>query len=769
MKKKLLLGAVVVAGLTMGLTSCVDNVESASVTNIRNAKTEQLKSLAALNNANAQAALILANAEAAAQAANQAYLEAQAALLAAQADYEAAQAELIRAQAALLDAQTEAERAKLEYELKLLQAELDKKAQELADAQAEAAAKLALLEKELAALDLALQKSELELKTAQFYYDQMLKNAQALDDLKDQIAAAQAAARLKQLISEYDTASKNLITAQRTLAKDKMALIQAEAGLEDSKTLLNNQIKDAKDQIVEWQLNIAEQEGIIDLYSKYAGKEVTKEDMYAAHVAYFDAQEVANDAQTASSDAWSKYWEAYYAMYSSEYQKLFYDIAYASYGEYFEFNDNLQRKDKFEYEIQQINEWNWSPNMPADCKGKWCLVINKYKWYDYNWNPDESYDPENGTWSWYEAERVAIIPVAELEVGENVDVTVEDLTSSYNKVLSLNNLVNDGAGLKAWLECRLKGLEGQAPAYTVEEWKEMLKEAEDAIAGLVEARDDAVEAHEAAIVTAKQKKDAYEAYNGDDGIIQSKYDAYEEAFNKYDWDNYTEESYQKEVGTLWQAYIDSLDDANDAYAEWQNAEQEKRNKFYGVTKAQADLEQGEWEVVYAQNNLNEAEYGTADYESAIAEIKEKVDNCIAESANNTANIEAYNTACEERVTKDLEYQIANTKAGIANTAYWDLYYAVNFYGGILGGIPDANQAITNAKNLIKTYETWIKGNENSIASYEKTLANIEAGMDVRVEAIEDLKATIAKDEVNVSTCQTLFDIAKAALEAELNK
>lgn len=767
MKKKLLLGAVVVAGLTMGLTSCVDNVESASVTNIRNAKTEQLKSLAALNNANAQAALILANAEAAAQAANQAYLEAQAALLAAQADYEAAQAELTRAQAALLDAQTEAERAKLEYELKLLQAQLDKKAQELADAQAEAAAKLALLEKELAALDLALQKAGLELKTAQFYYDQMLKQAQESDDQKAQQEAAQAAARLKLLISEYDNASKNLITAQRTLAKDKMALIKAEAGLEDSKTLLNNQIKDAKDQIVEWQLNIAEQEGIIDLYSKYAGKEVTLTDMIAAHTAYFDAQEVANDAQTAYDDASSKYWEANDAMYSSEYQKLFYDIAYASSGEYFEFNDNLQRKDRFEYQIQQINEWNWSSNMPADCKGKWCLVINKYKWYDNNWNPDVSYDPENGVWTW--SERVAITPVAELEVSENVDVTVEDMTSSYNKVLSLNNLVNGGAGLKAWLECRLKSLEDQGPAYTVEEWKEMLKNAQDAIAGLVKARDNAVKAHEAAIVTAQQKKDAYEAYYADGGIIQSKYDAYLEANNNYDWDNYTEDSYQKEVGTLWQAYLDSFDDANEAYAEWQNAEQEKRNKFYDVTNAQAALEQGEWEVVYAQNGLNDAEHGTAENEAAIAEIKEKVDNCIAESANNTANIEAYNTAYEERVTKNLEYQIANTKAGIANTAYWDLYDAVNFYGGILGGIPEANQAITDAKSWIKTYETWIKGNENSIASYEKDLANIEAGMDVRVEFIEDLKATIAKDEVNVSTCQTLFDIAKAALEAELNK
>lgn len=777
MKKKLLLGAVVVAGLTMGLTSCVDNVESASVTNIRNAKTEQLKSLAALNNANAQAALILANAEAAAQAANQAYLEAQAALLAAQADYEAAQAELIRAQAALLDAQTEAERAKLEYELKLLQAELDKKAQELADAQAEAAAKLALLEKELAALDLALQKSELELKTAQFYYDQMLKNAQALDDLKDQIAAAQAAARLKQLIDDYDKASKNLIEAQRDLATDKMELIKAEAGLEDYKTLLNNSIQRKQEDILNLKSQIVEQEGIIDLYSKYGGKEVTEADVREAQIAYFDAQAVADDAYGVYADANTDSQAAYTDLYSSDYQSLFYDIVSSSDGVYYTFNDNLQRQDMFEYRIYYICAsyyensapyvMYWDTTMPASCQDRYCLVINKYKWVDYNSNPNESYDPTNGYYSW--AERVAITPVAEPQQWDWAPVELDGNTNNYREYSSYNNLVNNGAGLQAWLECRLKSLEAQGPAYTVEEWKEMLKNAQDAIAGLVKARDNAVEAHEAAIVTAQQKKDAYEAYYGDDGIIQSKYDAYEEAFNKYDWDNYTEESYQKEVGTLWQAYIDSFDDADDAYAEWQNAEREKRNKFYDVTDAQAALEQGEWNIVYAQNGLNDAEYGTSDIESAIAEIKEKVDNCIAEAPNNVANIEAYNKAAENTATKSLEYIVERNKAIVARTDWKDLDDAVRFFGGLLGGLSEANDAINTAKDEIQTLEGKITKKENCIAKIEKELAQIAAGQDAQSIAIESLKYDIQIDEVEVATCQTLFDIAKAALEAELNK
>lgn len=63
MKKKMIMVAIFVGALSLG--SCVENTESASVEGVRNAKTEQLKSLATLNNANAEAALILAKAEAA--------------------------------------------------------------------------------------------------------------------------------------------------------------------------------------------------------------------------------------------------------------------------------------------------------------------------------------------------------------------------------------------------------------------------------------------------------------------------------------------------------------------------------------------------------------------------------------------------------------------------------------------------------------------------------------------------------------------------------
>ncbi|WP_431434943.1 DUF4082 domain-containing protein [Bacteroides hominis] len=63
MKKKLMMVAMLLGALSLG--ACVDNDESASVTAVRNAKAEQLKGLAALANAQAEATKITAEAEAA--------------------------------------------------------------------------------------------------------------------------------------------------------------------------------------------------------------------------------------------------------------------------------------------------------------------------------------------------------------------------------------------------------------------------------------------------------------------------------------------------------------------------------------------------------------------------------------------------------------------------------------------------------------------------------------------------------------------------------
>ena len=78
MKKKLMMVAVLLGALTLG--ACVDDNESQSVTNVREAKAKQLTALADLSKAQAEAELIKANAQKAYQEAQAEYYKAQAAV-----------------------------------------------------------------------------------------------------------------------------------------------------------------------------------------------------------------------------------------------------------------------------------------------------------------------------------------------------------------------------------------------------------------------------------------------------------------------------------------------------------------------------------------------------------------------------------------------------------------------------------------------------------------------------------------------------------------
>lgn len=120
MKKKLMTIAVLLGALSLG--ACVDDNESQSVTDLREAKTEQLRALANYYNAQAESEKILAEAEAAYQNALAAYQNA----LAEQTAQEMAQAQAIyEAQLEAIKAQAEADMwaarlAAAEYEQQML-------------------------------------------------------------------------------------------------------------------------------------------------------------------------------------------------------------------------------------------------------------------------------------------------------------------------------------------------------------------------------------------------------------------------------------------------------------------------------------------------------------------------------------------------------------------------------------------------------------------------------------------------------------------------
>ena len=137
MQKKSLLVALFCGALC--LTGCLKNEESESVKQIRLGKAEELKSLAALNNAKAQAEVIYANAEATITNAEAKLREAEAALVQAQAETEKVKAELLKVQVELAQVKVEEEKVNLQ----IMQANLE--------------SRLAALEVEKAAAEAAIQ------------------------------------------------------------------------------------------------------------------------------------------------------------------------------------------------------------------------------------------------------------------------------------------------------------------------------------------------------------------------------------------------------------------------------------------------------------------------------------------------------------------------------------------------------------------------------------------------------------------------------------
>ena len=189
-----LVGALVASPV---FTSCVDDSESASVTALRGAKAEQLKSIAALNNAKAQAETTLAQAEAA--------------LKAAQAEYQNALAEAKKAETAN-------------------QEEMTKQAQER----------------------FALEIAQLEAQTEMY----LLQYQASIQNYKNQLEDAEYN-RFNQLYSRYLNELDELIDMQRQLVNDKNQLARLEANVISQEAWNQYYIKNQERNIAVYEAQIA--------------------------------------------------------------------------------------------------------------------------------------------------------------------------------------------------------------------------------------------------------------------------------------------------------------------------------------------------------------------------------------------------------------------------------------------------------------------------------------------------------------------------------
>ena len=243
MKKKLMMVAVLMGALT--LSACVDNNETQSVTDVRNAKVAQLKARAEMNNAEADAAKVLAAAEAQLMNAKAAAAKANAAKV-------QAETSTIQKQKELVDLQKAA--AELENEAALIENQKAQAALEEALSDLEVAKKNAEAELARIAAELETNKLLWEAALADAQKDLMDAKEALADELADDPTATE---KLEELVAAYSQAITNLIEAQRVLTSEKSDLVALEEDLISEEEYKAQEITDNNNLIALYEAQIA--------------------------------------------------------------------------------------------------------------------------------------------------------------------------------------------------------------------------------------------------------------------------------------------------------------------------------------------------------------------------------------------------------------------------------------------------------------------------------------------------------------------------------
>ena len=262
MKKKFfaiyaLIGAMAVSPI---FTSCVDSEETPSVEALRNAKAEELKAIADLNNAQAASATALAAADAA--------------LLNAKAEAEKAQKMMSEANAAFFETKNEAEKAALEVKIK--QAEAD-----LARIQGEIDAQAIYIQTQLMRAQQDLLDAQKNLETATKNYDEYEK------------------AKLQNLANQYSWAVQDLQECQMELIAAKSQLVKLESGLVKAEDALEKTIAANNNQIA---LNNIQ----IETLKKYTNYSEDKDALYLEKEEANSVCNVAWNQRNAARSAWNE-------------------------------------------------------------------------------------------------------------------------------------------------------------------------------------------------------------------------------------------------------------------------------------------------------------------------------------------------------------------------------------------------------------------------------------------------------------------------------
>ncbi len=715
----------------LALSSCIDGVESPSVTAVRDAKTAELQSIAAMDKAEAEAMVALANADAALKAAQAAAEEAYAERAAAQAAAEALEQQLIDLQKELLTLQTEEARLANQAEQARLEAELEK--EKVRQAEAEAALEAIKAQMELAKVEneKAMLEAELAIKQAN---DALAAIEEALANAETEAERAeilQQQALYQEYALAYSDALKNYIQVKKALNSLNWKLVEATNNLASEQEIKNETIADNN-------VTIAEYNVYIENYKKYENYsediDALKRDYKAAQEAYY----LALDLVHAKSNEYNSAYDAIDPVPAAEL------LATIENSDFYNFYANR---------TLTLSEGN-SVNVRN-------LIDPQYEFYlAHKYNPDDE-DEWLGN---YGHQKVVVY---EHETEDNVlpykvnfyaidfstpDPDIFDLTWDGYLVDAQKNIDKAEAYL-AVAESKYDGTkvlvayEDEKKGWTTKETDD--KDAMSAVKAFEEAEEafeEAKEAYDEDIVELKEALDAAK-----EAATNALY-AFYGADDAYYWDPTPENEAALNAATeAYNAALAAQDEAQAAYDEVQLPYDEAKNAYFTamdnveIAKQAVAEAQEDYDIAVAE--LEAYELGASfvhDYDKHLAELQVVIDE-----------LNALYVSQEEEAVKLWGEYMKLSDAEVAAEAEMDAINHVlnewvsNDYGSIYPAYYIADQ-ITYYEGLIE--------------KLEQDNADLTA-IETAEALIETLNKRIAIKEVQLQTAEAALNIAKAALES----
>lgn len=734
----LLLGA-------LSLGACVDDSETQSVTDVRNAKAEQLKAAADLATAQAEAAKTQA--------------DAQKALAEAQAEFQKAQAE-----AAKIAAEAEAAKAKAEAALK--QAEADKlAAQNEADkAVAEAKLQQALAEAEQAKAEAEAAKKKAELDAAKYMADmEKLKweTESEIAKLEKEVAEYKQQAqnsndtRIQTLITNYANAISKLNDFKSTLIKKQYDLAKLESDFATAEEDLQKSIADEEKLIAGYQNEI-------EAWKEFKGYDLAKineeikekQQQMKFAVGEFNASDVCATLVAASETIEKAIEEAKKQKeLVDKVNPSIFNMTPESYG-------NIENYSVVTYDFPQsttISRGNYYKDVTVNEAQKTAeenrLARNTKYFADVLGTPEDSEDKQ---------------VIAESDL----------INGYYYYHNSFTKYAVQAQKQKAYDEAaaeveKAKGVVSEK-AEALKEPEQKFFDAEKALDEATEARDKAVEAvndanaaitkaveDRAAADLALQSAQALPDTNKDkEALVRAAKDAQTKADADKTAGEAALDAAEKDRDAKQAALVEKTEERNTAETAYNAALNEKN-------QAERELKNAEDFAVMQQDNLNRAKQNVADwqkmYDDAVKDQKEFAD---AVAAVDVKAVNAAATALEDAIKAHEEandaYEEAKEPIEKMDDEISVLEKMIRNDSGVVN--------VTGENGEIATLEGKIADSQEKIEGYKNQLANIvENGVTLgsREALIEQKKAEITQLEQQIETQTGIVENAKAALDAAL--